>query len=601
MCIFNQIERRSISQEEDTKHRVKAIQALKPKSHPSIQYEQVPIVRGRLFDLNQNRKKIISRVVRSTHKDFGNKNLDSLITEALYLERKRIKRIKKGNLSYLFNINRHSKDRLLWRSIQKSLLKKTTEVDRKKMMSQILKTYSNEIAGHFDPKVYQFATRFVPWCFSWILNAASLKRFLPWGMTESLEQKLIIDGEIEHIRNLSKKGTILLLPTHQSNIDSILIGYVIYLMKLPPFAYGGGLNLFTNPLFSFFMSSLGAYKIDRDKKNKIYKNTLKNYSAELLKDGIHSIFYPGGGRSRSGALESRLKLGLLGTAIKAQIENMKISKPNPSIYIVPMTTSYHFVLEASSLIDRYLEDIGQHLFMGTEHDDAPPIIKMGNFFWKLFSGQGNITIRIGKPMDVFGNLVDENGISLGPNGTSIDPKHWLMTRGTLQHVPQRDREYTRRLGRRLVDRFYAENTVLSSHLVAFAYFMALRKKFRHLDVFHLLRLTKEQRTLPFQAFQEAVEECFNKIRFMKDRGGLCFSSEFNQMNMDQWIAYGMEQVGRLHDAKVIKKEGDSITSDDLSTLYYYRNRLSGYGISLLGETGRAKTLRGELDEKGFLA
>jgi glycerol-3-phosphate O-acyltransferase len=46
-----------------------------------------------------------------------------------------------------------------------------------------------------------------------------------------------------------------MVPTHQSNLDSLLVGYVIYMMSLPPFAYGAGLNLFfQSPSFLFHES-----------------------------------------------------------------------------------------------------------------------------------------------------------------------------------------------------------------------------------------------------------------------------------------------------------------------------------------------------------
>ena len=52
-------------------------------------------------------------------------------------------------------------------------------------------------------------------------------------------------------------------------------------------------------------------------------------------------------------------------------------------------------------------------------------------------------------MDIFGNFVDEEGRSIGPNGTTIDPARWLTTRGELRTEPQRDQEYVRELGGRL--------------------------------------------------------------------------------------------------------------------------------------------------------
>ena len=264
-------------------------------------------------------------------------------------------------------------------------------------------------------------------------------------MSQSLESRVRIVGEVEHLRRLSEKGTILMVPTHQSNLDSVLIGYVIYAMQLPPFAYGAGLNLFSNPLLSFFMNNLGAYTVDRKKNNPIYKQVLKNYSACILREGVHSIFFPGGGRTRSGAIESKLKLGLLGTALEAQIEKIRIGAEKPNVYVVPMVMSYHFVLEASSLIEDFLAESGKHRFIISDDEFWQPT-KVFNFFWKLFASQSGVVVRIGQPMDVFGNRVDEEGGSIGPNGTRIDPKRWLTTGGELKKDTQRDHEYTRELG-----------------------------------------------------------------------------------------------------------------------------------------------------------
>ena len=45
----------------------------------------------------------------------------------------------------------------------------------------------------------------------------------------------------------------------------------------------------------------------------LYKEVLKTFSQVILERGMHSIFFPGGTRSRSGAVERKLKLGLAGT------------------------------------------------------------------------------------------------------------------------------------------------------------------------------------------------------------------------------------------------------------------------------------------------
>jgi glycerol-3-phosphate O-acyltransferase len=68
----------------------------------------------------------------------------------------------------------------------------------------------------------------------------------------TLENRLFITGPIEKIRNLALKGTVILVPTHFSNLDSVIIGFGMNMIGLPAFQYGAGLNLFNSKFFSCF-------------------------------------------------------------------------------------------------------------------------------------------------------------------------------------------------------------------------------------------------------------------------------------------------------------------------------------------------------------
>jgi glycerol-3-phosphate O-acyltransferase len=566
-------------------------------SHPVVKFERIPIVRGPLSRFEGVRPQILADVTARTLQEFASAPLDLVLGEALYAERLRLKR----NRPNVFTKKRAQADKAVWNQVQAGLLHPAAQSDRRALLETVVQHYAGEIGGHFSDRIYQFATHAVPFGFNWLLNAASVKHFMPWGLTESLNSRLQIVGEVPHLQKLAQKGTILMVPTHQSNVDSILIGYLIYLMNLPPFSYGAGLNLFSNPLLSFFMSRLGAYTVDRQKRNEIYLHTLKNYSTRILREGIHSIFFPGGGRSRSGAVEKKLKLGLLGTALDAQIENHRQGKPNPNIYIVPMVTSYHFVLEASSLIEDYLAEAGKHRFIMMDDESWQPA-KVASFFWKFFKGQSGVSVRIGRPLDVFGNFVDDEGRSIGPNGTTVDPVRWLTTGGELKAVPQRDFEYTRALGERIVDRFHRENLVLTSHLCAFVYFEALRAKYPDLDLYRFLRLSLAQRSLPYAEFMERAKLQHDRFLAAERAGELHLSDELHTQNIEAWVQDGLRQLGLLHDVAVIKHEGDVVWTEDMNLLYYYRNRLTGYGLSLLAEPGgHTGAMRGAHDAKGFLA
>lgn len=203
-------------------------------------------------------------------------------------------------------------------------------------------------------------------------------------------------------------------------------------------------------------------------------------------------------------------------------------------------------------------------------------------------------------MDIFGNFVDEEGQSIGPNGTVIDPKRWLMTRGELRAEPQRDQEYTRELGNRIIDRFHRENVVLSSHLVAFALFEALRKKYPDLDLYRFLRLSVAQRSMPYSEFLVHAEGYYEKVRAAAERGELCLSQALRTPDVRTWVKDGIRQLGLLHEAAVVKVRDQAVWTEDMNLLYYYRNRLSGYGLSLLSGTGGMSVKPGKNDPKGFL-
>ncbi len=166
--------------------------------------------------------------------------------------------------------------------------------------------YVSEIVGEFDPQAFNLAKAILPQFFGRILSAAPgkwLKTFA--GNVKTLHEKIPISGDIEKIRHLATKGTVVVVPTHFSNMDSIMVGWLLNELGLPAFTYGAGLNLFSIGILSYFMSRLGAYKVDRRKKNSVYLEMIKCYSTVALQRGAHSIFFPGGTRSRSGELEKK--------------------------------------------------------------------------------------------------------------------------------------------------------------------------------------------------------------------------------------------------------------------------------------------------------
>lgn len=546
----------------------------KRQAYPAVfpEIEDWPI-----YKLHQDRKAFVEEMddfvfdkLVERHGD----NIDDLIAKTLYLERIRIKRDP-------WKVD-PADERVFWKQISKDLIKKSLDREdsvarstNERLLRSIIHRYSEEIVGTFNKSTFLFARRFLTSFFSRMLNAVQGK-FI--NTRYRLYDRLQARGNVELVRSLSKKGTVVVVPTHFSNLDSILIGYVLDgIAGLPAFTYGAGLNLLNSGIVAYYINRLGAYRVDRRKKNPIYLETLKSMSMLSTKRGVNSIFFPGGTRSRSGALETKLKLGLLGTLIEAQRANLQEGKEE-KIFIVPLVLNYHFVLEAKFLIENYLRKTGKELYLRTK-DRSNSIRRFLWFAGKLFSTSNDIIVSFGKPMDVVGNFVDEEGNSYGNNGQQVDIKDYFLKFDDLNTDLQRENVYTRILGDRIVERFFADNIVLSSHLVAFAAFNLLMRENESLDLYGVLRLPNEDILFSEEKLKQILTYLQQELFKMRDQDRIKLSEVIEQ-DVEAILKDGIKRLGSYHANLPLKinKKGE-IISQSFPLLYYYHNRLDNYGLN----------------------
>lgn len=476
-----------------------------------------------------------------------------------------------------------------WNNIQIKLAEsETLEKDedlkvQNGLLKEITARYADEIAGKFKPSSFRFVRNIVTMGFARLLNTARVRG--PWSLFSNqldLDDKIDITGYPNELRKLARQGTIVMVPTHFSNLDSVLIGWVIQFLGLPPFIYGAGLNLWNLRIFAYFMNSVGAYKLDRRKKNPIYLETLKTYSTIALREGCHSLFFPGGTRSRSGKIEKALKLGLLGTAIEAQrqIYQSETTEEGKKLFIVPVTINYHFVLEAPSMVNDYLKLKGQERYY-VENDEFTTSFKISKFLMKFFTRGSGISVTIGKGMDVLGNYVDENGDSIDKQGQIINPRDYFKTDGIITEDKQREQQYNRILGKKLVKEFHKNNRVFSSHLLAYTAFKIIGKKHEKLDLYSLLRLNEEDSVISYQELYDNVKMVYDQLEVLKESGEVGFASHLTE-NIDDIIQHGLMNLGMYHAQPPLEKtKSKDIKIENMNLLYFYHNRLVGYGLEKL--------------------
>lgn len=534
-----------------------------------------------VVQLSNNRKQLIEKVVNETfeiisEKHTGEHAIREIIETTLHREQLRVRKNP-------WKVDPPD-DYEYWNKIKNELVDLVAESNTKEKEEALLKSivhrYTDEIAGNFKKSRYRFAREIIKFGFRRLLNATRVRKFSAlFKSTYTLNDKIQVVGKAKQIRKLAKIGTVVMVPTHFSNLDSILIGWVIHILGLPAFIYGAGLNLFNIKILAYFMNSLGAYKVDRRKKNPIYLQALKAYSKLALEEGAHSLFFPGGTRSRSGEIESSLKLGLLGTAMEAQ-RSIFMKHPNrdgKKIFIVPVVINYNFVLEAPSLIKEHLSSTGQEKFY-VESDAFSSSYNMIKFLVKFFTKGSDISLSIGKGMDLLGNYVDNEGKSIDHQGRIIDTRDYFTTDGIITIDEQRESEYTRRLSQIITKEFHRINRVFASHLVAFVAFRIWRKRFDKLDLYDFLRLPEEDMIIEYDEFHQVFEKAKARIMKLKKKKKINMAAHMKQPVSDN-ISLGIENVGMYHSRRPLLMTKDKkIITQDLLTLYYYHNRMHGYDL-----------------------
>ncbi|MCC6648309.1 MAG: 1-acyl-sn-glycerol-3-phosphate acyltransferase [Polyangiaceae bacterium] len=518
-----------------------------------------------IFRFNDDRGALVDEVVRRV--TAGRRDPQETLSDAIYHEVRRLTATApRGD-----ELGR-------WRALARRVgdmtpRELTTEVEA------LARAHATDVAGNFDPRVYAVATRLMPPVLGALVapmtTMTSMRRLVD---AAALGDRITVEGSIAHVRALSELGTVVYVPTHLSNMDSIVFGYALERAELPPATYGAGKNLFTNPVLSFFMQNLGAYKVDRRLRHALYKDVLKAYSCLLIERGYHSLFFPGGTRSRSGGVERRLKLGLAGTGVEAFVRTSLAGAPR-RVFFVPATIAYLVTLEAETLIEDFLHESGKSRYI-IEDDESSRWEKVASFSNKLLKHDGGVVVRFGAPLDPFGNLVDEQGDSLSPRGRVVDPRSYVTNRrGEVAHDADRDAEYTRELGDAICGSFARNTVVLATNLVAAAMMNRLRESAGTDDIFTLLRVRQRAPATRHDVARD-VAALRDRVAVLDRDGRALLGRSLRAATGEEILGEALRAWRGAHTSPVIEERGGELSIGDAPLVFYYQNRLAAHGVAL---------------------
>jgi len=183
---------------------------------------------------------------------------------------------------------------------------------------------------------------------------------------------------------LRQRKKVLLVPSHRSHLDYMLISYSIYKQGLACPRVAAGINLAFWPMGYVFRKT-GAFFIRRTFKGlDIYPAVFRAYLWHIMHKCQPVEFFIEGGRSRTGALLPA-KLGMLNMVIEAVNSNRL-----DDVHIVPLAVNYDRIPEEQGYIDE----------LSGKPKQKERLTGLVKSFHLLKRQYGNVSVATGKPLSL---------------------------------------------------------------------------------------------------------------------------------------------------------------------------------------------------------
>ena len=224
--------------------------------------------------------------------------------------------------------------------------------------------------------------------------------------TQGYQRRIYYDRqELRRLYELGQEHPLVFLPSHKSNLDHLVLMYVLYENGLPPNHTAGGINMNFLPVGPIIRRA-GVFFIRRSfKDNEPYKFVLKRYLDFLLSKRFPLEWFIEGGRSRSGKLRPP-KYGMLAYVVDSYRRGSC-----DDVVLIPVSIAYD-----------QIQDIGAYT---TEQQGGEK--ERESFSWMvrairtLRRRYGRIHLRLGEPVSVAGSLPQYRpGVEGDPDARSLE-------------------------------------------------------------------------------------------------------------------------------------------------------------------------------------
>ncbi|MGM0558677.1 MAG: 1-acyl-sn-glycerol-3-phosphate acyltransferase [Myxococcota bacterium] len=214
-----------------------------------------------------------------------------------------------------------------------------------------------------------------------------------------------VDEEgLERVREAAKSNSVVLIPSHKSHIDYLVLSYILFNYGMIPPLIAAGVNLSFWPLGPIFRRA-GAFFLRRTfRGEKLYPIVFREYLVRQLEEGWPVEFFIEGTRSRTGKLV-KPKYGMMDMVVRA-LASGRID----SIKVVPISVSYEKIIEETS----YRREV---LGAEKERESLTGLLKTPKF---LTSQYGRLYVEFGEPIDLGGYLEKYDVDRVKPEDEELD-------------------------------------------------------------------------------------------------------------------------------------------------------------------------------------
>lgn len=295
--------------------------------------------------------------------------------------------------------------------------------------------------------------------------------------------------DVERIRAAMRDGTAVLVPSHKSHFDYVLLSWFLYDAGMIVPHVAAGMNLAIWPLDKILRGAGGFFLRRSFKGEPLAARVFERYLRELVLREYPVEFFPEGGRTRSGKLLPP-KLGLVGMVLDAA----EFRAHGREVTFLPIAFMYEQVAEEQAMTRE----------LGGEQKKAESLgdlIRARAVFHRRY---GRVFLRVGAPIPC-GPLVDADGDRPALSGRP-DPERRALVRA---------------VGERIVHRIGQVTVALPSGVVSLAALAMPRRGVRHGELVdrtaRLLAFLRAEGcpiSPAFDRFEEAVAQVLD--RFVRD-------------------------------------------------------------------------------------